>query len=254
MLTYLARNTRPDIEYAVHMCARFQSDPRTLYYNAAKRIGCYLLQTRVEGITFSPSNDLSKLECYVDADFAGSYNKDNSHDPNSVRSRSGCVIMYGNCQISWFSHLQSEIALSTTEAEYIALSTAAREVLPMRTLISEIAPIMQINIAKPDVKCTVFEDNKGAEELAKVHKSRSITKHIPVKYHHFRQAVKDKILHITRISTKDQKADIFTKALPCQSFEALQQTIIGWMIMLTTEQIQQDHTPSMSCHIAMKWE
>ena len=23
MLTYLARNTRPDIEYAVHMCARF---------------------------------------------------------------------------------------------------------------------------------------------------------------------------------------------------------------------------------------
>ena len=124
----------------------------------------------------------------------------------------------------------------------------------MRTLISEIAPIMQINVAEPDIKCTVFEDNKGAEELAKVHKSRPRTKHIAVKYHHFRQAVKDKILHITRINTKDQKADIFTKALPRQSFEALRQTIMGWMIMLTKEQIQHDHTPSMSCHIAMKWD
>eukprot|EP00957_Ditylum_brightwellii_P069690 5292444-Ditylum_brightwellii.AAC.1 len=39
MLTYLARATRPDIEYAVHMCARFQSDPRTPHHNAFKRIG-----------------------------------------------------------------------------------------------------------------------------------------------------------------------------------------------------------------------
>ena len=45
MLTYLARNTRPDIEYAVHQCARFQSDPRKPHGNAIKRIGRYLLGT-----------------------------------------------------------------------------------------------------------------------------------------------------------------------------------------------------------------
>eukprot|EP00957_Ditylum_brightwellii_P018308 1378992-Ditylum_brightwellii.AAC.1 len=45
MLTHLARNKRPDIEYTVHMCARFQSDIRTPHYNAVKRIGHYLLQT-----------------------------------------------------------------------------------------------------------------------------------------------------------------------------------------------------------------
>eukprot|EP00957_Ditylum_brightwellii_P190719 14519394-Ditylum_brightwellii.AAC.1 len=112
-----------------------------------------------------------------------------------------------------------------TEAEYIALSTAAREVLPMRTLISEISPVMNITVSKPDIKCTVFEDNKGVEKLAKVHKSRPRTKHIAVKYRHFRQAVKDKMLHITNIDAKDQRSDIFTKVLRCQSFEALQQTI-----------------------------
>eukprot|EP00957_Ditylum_brightwellii_P155401 11829735-Ditylum_brightwellii.AAC.1 len=54
--------------------------------------------------------------------------------------------MYGNCPITWFSCLQNEIALSTTEAEYIALSTAAREVLSMRTLISELSPVMGISL------------------------------------------------------------------------------------------------------------
>eukprot|EP00957_Ditylum_brightwellii_P202299 15329537-Ditylum_brightwellii.AAC.1 len=135
-----------------------------------------------------------QLRELADVDFAGAYTKENSHHPNSVRSRSGCVIMHGNCPIIWFSRLQSEIALSTTEEKYIALSTVAREVLPIRELISEIAPVMQIAVAKPDIRCTVFEDNKGAEVLAKTHKSRPRTKHIVVKYHHFRQAVKDKKL------------------------------------------------------------
>eukprot|EP00957_Ditylum_brightwellii_P150093 11430392-Ditylum_brightwellii.AAC.1 len=51
---------------------------------------------------------------------------------------------------------------------------------------------MNNDIAKPDIKCTAFEDNKGAEELAKVTKNRPITTCIAVKYHHFRQAAKDK--------------------------------------------------------------
>eukprot|EP00957_Ditylum_brightwellii_P101284 7718241-Ditylum_brightwellii.AAC.1 len=72
--------------------------------------------------------------------------------------------MYGNCPITWLSRIQSEIALSTTEVEYIALSTAAGEVLPLRELINEIAQVMQITIAKPDIRCTVFEDNKVVEE------------------------------------------------------------------------------------------
>eukprot|EP00957_Ditylum_brightwellii_P004188 319079-Ditylum_brightwellii.AAC.1 len=157
------------------------------------------------------------------------YNKENSHDPNSVQSRSDCVIMYGNYPITQFSRIQSKIDMSTAEAEYIALSTAAREIIPMGTLIRKIAPVMNIAVAKHGIKCTVFEDNKGAEELTKVPKNRPRTKHIAMKYHYFRQAVKDKILHTTIIDTKDERADIFTKSLPCQSFETLWQTIMDWM-------------------------
>ena len=52
MLTYLARNTRPDIEYAVHQCARFQVNPRKPHTAAIKRIGRYLIGTRDKGLIF----------------------------------------------------------------------------------------------------------------------------------------------------------------------------------------------------------
>jgi hypothetical protein len=45
------------------------------------------------------------------------------------RSRTGYVITYSNCPVIWASKLQTQVALSTTESEYIALSTALREVI-----------------------------------------------------------------------------------------------------------------------------
>ena len=205
MLTYLARNTRPDIEYAVHQCARFQTDPKQPHYNAVKRIGRYLLATADKGIIFKPNGKLNEVECYIDADFAGNYDKDHNEDPACVKSRSGCVIYYAGCPVMWFSRLQTEIALSTTEAEYIALSTGAREVLPIRALLQELSNMLKLPSSDMTIKCTLFEDNKGAEELAKVPKNRPRTKHIAVKYHHFRQAVKDGILKIERVSTTEQR-------------------------------------------------
>ena len=72
--------------------------------------------------------DLSKgLECYVDADFAGGW-EDGDHDsPEIVLSRTGCVIVFAGCPITWGRKLQAEIALSKTEGEYIALCTAMYE-------------------------------------------------------------------------------------------------------------------------------
>ena len=233
MLTYLARNTRPDIEYAVHQCARFQCDPREPHANAIKRIGRYLIATKDKGISFKPTGDLSHFECFVDADFAGAYTKETCEDPNSVKSRTGCVIKYAGCPITWFSRLQTEIALSTTEAEYIALSSAAREVLPLREMITELKPILNIPDANLVIKCTLFEDNMGAEELAKIPKNRPRTKHIAVKYHHFREAVKIGILMVERVDTTNQLADIFTKPLARVPLEHLRLRIMGWTAMLS---------------------
>ncbi len=62
--------------------------------------------------------DVSKgLECYVDADFAGGWSQADSENADNVLSRTGYIIMYADCPILWVSCLQTEIALSTAEAE-----------------------------------------------------------------------------------------------------------------------------------------
>jgi len=66
----LASNSRPDIQYAVHQCARFTHNPRASHEQAILRICRYLKDTHNQGLVFKPQAELA-LDCYVDADFAG---------------------------------------------------------------------------------------------------------------------------------------------------------------------------------------
>ena len=227
-LLYLANNTRPDIACAVHQCARASENPKAIHRIAVKRIGRYLKRTADKGIIFKLDKSKTTLDCFADADFAGLWGKTNPDDPVSVTSRTGYVIRYYGCPILWHSTLQTEIALSTTEAEYISLSSAMRDLIPMRTILSEIGKIFDLTDQEIVCHSKVFEDNKGAEELANVPKMRPRTKHIAVKYHHFRSHVANGSIKVLRIGTKDQLADIFTKALPREAFVFLRKQLMGW--------------------------
>ena len=82
------------------------------------RLGRYLLDTCKRDMIYKP--DRSKgLECCVGADFARGWTQANASNAENVLSRTGYVIMYASCPILWVSWLQTEIALSTAEAEYI---------------------------------------------------------------------------------------------------------------------------------------
>ena len=71
-----------------------------------------------------PNTDFTKHEYYADADFARAYTPELSNDPSLCRSWTGFVILYSGCPVLWSSKLKTELALSTTESEYIALSTS----------------------------------------------------------------------------------------------------------------------------------
>jgi hypothetical protein len=131
MLMYLSSNAHPEIQFSVHQCAQFTHCPRASHEEAVKHICRYLQGAKDEGLRFRPTNDL-QLDCYVDANFAGLWNYKSDQDPVCVKSRTGYVMTLGGCPIHWNTKLQTEIALSTTEAEYIALSQAMRELIPLR--------------------------------------------------------------------------------------------------------------------------
>lgn len=227
MLNYLAASTRPDCLYAVHQCARFCADPRLSHERAVKRIIRYLKGNSDKGMILTPNKDKG-IQCYVDADFAGGYSTETSDEPVSVFSRTGFVIYYYGCPLTWTSKLQAEISLSTVEAEYIALSQAMRDVLPLMDRIDEMDGIFGDTSPKPILHCTLFEDNNGALELATTPRYRPRTKHIAIKYHHFREHVKLGKVSIQPIDTKEQIADIFTKALPSPAFAFLRYKLLGW--------------------------
>ena len=66
--------------------------------------------------------------CWVDADFTGGIDpKITGNDPTTSKSRSVCVIMYTSCLVTWSSKLQTLLALSMTEVEYITLSMACHD-------------------------------------------------------------------------------------------------------------------------------
>jgi hypothetical protein len=133
MLNYLASSTRPDIAFAVHQCAKFTTNPRRNHELAIRLIVRYLKATANKGYILRPTYP-PQLDCYVDADFAGSWTSSTAENPSSVKSRTGYVITFASCPVLWCSKLQTEVALSTTEVEYIALSQSARDLIPLRVI------------------------------------------------------------------------------------------------------------------------
>ncbi len=112
-LNYIAQNTRPDISFAVHQCARYSANPTTLHELVVKRIGRYLLATKDKGLILRPTHAF-KLDMFVGADFTCMWHREYSDLRECALSRSGYIITYCGCPIHWASKLQSEVTLRTT--------------------------------------------------------------------------------------------------------------------------------------------
>ncbi len=221
-LNFLAQNTQPDITFAVHQCARFCTKPTALHELAVKRIARYLIYTKDKGLILHPTKDFN-LDMYVDTDFAGMWHQQHSALRDNVLSHTGYIITFCGCPIHWVSKLQSEIALSTTESEYTALSMGTRELLPLRRLFHEIHQHTIINLPLPSQFNTtktsflaatqVFEDNASCIALAHSKSTKMRTKHITLKWHHFKDQICQGFIKVVKIDTNYNWADILIKPL-----------------------------------------
>ena len=271
-LNFVEKSTRPDIAYAVHQCARFSSDPKESHANAVKRIVKYLLGTKDQGIILNPSDH--SFDCWVDADFVGNWDRVNADvDPSTAKSRTGYLVSYAGCPIAWASKLQTEVALSTTEAEYNALSASLREDIHLMQLVDEAkelgwetftgkptvhctafednagalekVKIPKVRPWKGQVHCTVFEDNSGALAMALLPKMRPRTKHLCVRLHHFRERVREGSISLQHIASEFQLADMLTKPQPEALFVAQREAILHWSSAQDTQAVR----PSEPSHL-----
>jgi hypothetical protein len=212
-LSYLAIATRPDISYTVGVLARFTKNPGMQHWKAVKHLFRYLKGTLDYKLTYSPSpsgelfttsfshSPSSPKELFTtfsDADHAG--------NPDNGRSTSGYLVKVGTGAISWRSRLQTLVALSTTEAEYIAAVSAGQEILFLRNLFMSFG-------YKFDGPSTLFVDNNSAISVAKNPEHHGRMKHLDLRFYWLRDEVEKKKIQVKHVFTNNMPADILTKAL-----------------------------------------
>ena len=135
--------THPKILFVVHQCAHFSIDSRLSHEIAIEQLIQYLKRTKNKGLVLTPDLAMD-IKCYVGMDFVGAWDKEDSADLSSVYSHTSYMIIYASCPVLWVSKLQTGIALSTMEAEYIYLSQVMWDLIPFMTLVKEVSVILGI--------------------------------------------------------------------------------------------------------------
>ena len=78
---------------------------------------------------------------------------------------------------------------------------AMRDVLPFLNLMKEIQEFLPMTKYEPKFFCTVWEYNSSCIKVAEIPKFNPLTKHISLKYHHFRQFFSNGTVKINPIDT-----------------------------------------------------
>ena len=200
---------------------------------ALERIGRYLKGTIDKGIILKPDpvkNEL-KMDIYVDAAFASGWGTKLGTNPDSVKSRTGYVILIAGCPVVWCSKLQECIACSTMESEYTALSMALRAAIPLLELMRSICKaLLYENPQKLTFRATIHKDNQGALKLAKLEPNRHTprSKFYALKLHWFQSWLEANKIDLVFCPTEEQIADILTKSPATSVFRNCRQMLMGW--------------------------
>ncbi|XP_057745284.1 uncharacterized mitochondrial protein AtMg00810-like [Arachis stenosperma] len=201
-LVYLT-TTRPDICYAVGKLSQCLDFPTTAHYQAAICVLKYLKNVPATGLLFPTSSDLY-LKGFTDADWASC--------PDTRRSISGYCFFLGDALVSWKSKKQPTVARSSSEAEYRAMAAGVYEVQWLSYLLHD----LNIPITQPIL---FYCDNQSALYIVANPVFHERTKHIEVDCHVVRERAVSRLIKLLPISSKNQTADIFTKALAPGPFQ-----------------------------------
>ncbi|GJU20576.1 putative ribonuclease H-like domain-containing protein [Tanacetum coccineum] len=206
-LMYLTAS-RPDIMFAVCLCARFQVTPKVSHLHAVKRIFRYLKHQPKLGLWY-PKDSPFHLEAFSDSDYAG--------DNHDRRSTSGGCQYLGRRLVSWQCKKQTIVAISSTEAEYVAAASCCAQVLWMQNQLLDYG----FNFMNTEIHI----DNESTICIVKNPVFHSKTKHIQIRHHFIRDCYEQRLINVVKVHTDDNVADLLTKGFDLARFNFLVVTI-----------------------------
>ncbi|XP_042041496.1 secreted RxLR effector protein 161-like [Salvia splendens] len=197
--------TRPDLSHAISVASRFMSNPGIELWHMLKWILRYLRGTTDHGIVFGTAKTDQKqvligfvLIGFCDSDYAVSI--------DTRKSQSGYVFCLYGSVVSWKSSLQSVVALSTTEAEYIALAEAVKESFWLKGILAD----FRVEQEAVEIRC----DSSSAICLSKHQTFHERSKHVDVRLHFIRDEVNKGLVKVAKVSTKENATDMLTGTKP----------------------------------------
>ena len=196
-LTWLANGTRPDIAYAAGVLARFNNCAGKAQWTAVKHLP-YLKGTLDYKLHYGP--------CPHPATFAS------LSDIDSAKLTTGFVLLLGGGAVSWSSKLQSCVARSTTEAEFIAGESCTRDVGFFRYILEDLG--YKITLPQP-----LGMNNQSAFRVSKNPEHQGRMRYLNPIYCGFRKEVEAGEISPHFVPTVDMPADILTKALTREQVE-----------------------------------
>jgi len=242
MLNWVVQLGRFDVAFATASLSRFSASPRDGHLERVLRVWGYLKgqpslritinsdPPRFEG--FGPSDldkDLQKelSACYPDAteevdpnvpkpfypeiQITAFVDSDHAHDLVTRRSISGMILFLGRTPVYYSSKRQSSVTTSTYGAEFNAMRSATEEIFALRYALRS----MGVHVSSPT---KVFGDNMAVILNTTIADSLLTKKHIAISYHMVREAVAAGVVQPIKIDTKENYADMLTKALASTEF------------------------------------
>jgi hypothetical protein len=203
-LLYLTA-TRPDIQFAMGLCVRFQASPCSLHRMAVQRIFRYLKHTPEFLIWYSTSSSLD-LVGFSDADFVGcGIDRKNTSDT--------CHFL-GSSLVGWSSQKQSLVTQFTTEAEHVAGASCCSQIPWIVHTMRDFGVRFE--------RVPLMYDNTSAISVAKNLVFHKKMRHVERRHHFLRDRVEKGDIEMRYIDTERQLADIFTKPHDSSRFADLQ--------------------------------
>ncbi|KAJ9547477.1 hypothetical protein OSB04_020020 [Centaurea solstitialis] len=199
-LMYLTAS-RPDIMFAVCVCARFQVQPKDSHLQAVKRIFRYLKGHSKFG-SWYPHDLPFDLIAYTDSDYGGA-----NMDRKSTTG--GCQFL-GSRLVSWQCKKQTSVSTSTAEAEYIAAASCCSQVLWIQN--------QMLDYGLTFLNTPIYIDNSSAISIVNNPVKHSKTKHIEIRFHFIRDCNEKKLIQVLKVHTDYQLADLFTKSFDIGRF------------------------------------
>jgi hypothetical protein len=146
----------------------------------------------------------SHVSAFSDADWADCF--------DDRKSTGGFTVFLGSNLISWCAKKQKTVSRSNTEVEYKAMADATAEIMWVQSVLRDLSISPKAAI--------LWCDNMGAKYLASNPIFHGRTKHVEVGDH-----VSQKLLQVRFISTNDQVADGFTKAISQKQLHKFQRNL-----------------------------